>query len=509
MGDRQPQSGSLADFLGREERIEDPFEMFLFDALAIVLDQDQHARAHELGAHGDTPLLVFDGLRGVVEQIQQYLVDLRRRAWDFGQFAILENHFDIALAHDVLDDAQRTRDQLVEVRLLQKTLIQSTEVLQVVDQFGDLTEPVQGIVEQLADIDQRRLIDPSTQFGGLSQAIGQVGRRLYALFEEAAVDSLIGTQQPARIAKRIARHLDVVAHVAQRRVDLVDQARHHLAERRHFFRLHELQLGRLQPRVGTLELAAALGETRVHCAKHIENDPRTEIAASAVDQDEVIGDRALNALGDQARSLIDWRIDREDQRIAIGQRLDRPMSVQLPAEAHQEDTHHFVAAYGADRLVASHDRQREEPCVAGIQHAVGDAVHRRQRIQCLRVAQERGETLGRPGRGGARRLASDGNDGGHVEKGSGFGRGRGASGARQPSRSSLPTIDEIRVTGAVTLAGPGPAARHLLVRCSIPAISACQTGSARALSNVGQTAGRQRNRWRFPVVPARTDLGSL
>src|SRR5690606_10310223 len=80
--DREAEPGALADRLGREERIEDAFEVGFGDALAVVLDDDDRAPAENLRADRDAPAIVLDRLRGVADQVQQHLVDLRRRAFD-------------------------------------------------------------------------------------------------------------------------------------------------------------------------------------------------------------------------------------------------------------------------------------------------------------------------------------------------------------------------------------------------------------------------------------------
>ena len=66
---------------------------------------------------------------------------------------------------------------------------------------------------------------------------------------------LVIAEHAAQLLEHGLRDLDIVADVAQRRIDLMRDAGNHLAERSHFFRLHQLRLR-------GLELLVGFGEAR-------------------------------------------------------------------------------------------------------------------------------------------------------------------------------------------------------------------------------------------------------
>ena len=75
VGDRQAETGTLADFLGREERIVDSRDVFGADSRSRVLDPDEKLGIARVGTdpEGSSPR---HGVLGVQEQVQENLLQL-------------------------------------------------------------------------------------------------------------------------------------------------------------------------------------------------------------------------------------------------------------------------------------------------------------------------------------------------------------------------------------------------------------------------------------------------
>lgn len=63
-------------------------------------------------------------------------------------------------------------------------------------------------------------------------------------------EAATGLHQLTQLFAKLPHDLDIVFHVTQWRVDLMRHTGHHLAQRGHFFRLHQLCLRRLQLPIG-------------------------------------------------------------------------------------------------------------------------------------------------------------------------------------------------------------------------------------------------------------------
>src|SRR5690242_10947264 len=78
IAEAQAQTGSLADFLGREERIENLLHVFGRDARAVVLENDAHAALGKF--RGDAQpaffLSAFHRLSRVIDDVQEDLLHL-------------------------------------------------------------------------------------------------------------------------------------------------------------------------------------------------------------------------------------------------------------------------------------------------------------------------------------------------------------------------------------------------------------------------------------------------
>jgi len=196
----------------------------------------------------------------------------------------------------------------------------------------------------------------------------------------------VGIGERRGIVHRVTRHLDVVAHVPERRVDLVHEARDHLAERGHLLGLHELQLRSLEPRVRALELGAVARQLVLDRAQDVEHGADAKIMAVAARDDEILGDRVPDVRRDRARRLVDRRVYAEHERPPAHHCADRTAAVELATVRHQVDPHQFGTADRADRQSARDDRQRKEPCVRGIENALADIEH-------MHIRSDRGSRL--------------------------------------------------------------------------------------------------------------------
>ena len=252
--DRQAEAGALADLLGGEERVEDPRQHLFRDAMAVVGDVDRHvAGVAHAGANADLSARLRRGLRGVGYQVEQHLVDLGGRASYRGDVA--EGLLHRALADQVLRDAQRALDALVQVDRGHLAAVEAAEVLEVRHQLGDAADAVQAVLELrfqrvealfLRERAQRRELLRQRAFVGLLR--GEQREQPLGLFHDVP-----------HVADAGAHRFQARLHIGERRVHLVGEARHHLAERRHLFALHQHGLGlfELVQRLG--ELARALG----------------------------------------------------------------------------------------------------------------------------------------------------------------------------------------------------------------------------------------------------------
>lgn len=89
--DGQSQAGAPARLLGREEGLEDAFEVVLGDAGAVVLDLDGSCRWPSRGRDADGRAGrsgLGHGLGRVAEQVEENLFDLGFRAGDGGQIGL-------------------------------------------------------------------------------------------------------------------------------------------------------------------------------------------------------------------------------------------------------------------------------------------------------------------------------------------------------------------------------------------------------------------------------------
>src|SRR5689334_14807458 len=92
----EPLSCALPDLLGGEERIEDTFSVFRLDATTVVRDGDFDVLIALRRRNGDRALVYafagsLDGMRGVNDEVEKYLIQLADIAHHLWQLAELRD----------------------------------------------------------------------------------------------------------------------------------------------------------------------------------------------------------------------------------------------------------------------------------------------------------------------------------------------------------------------------------------------------------------------------------
>lgn len=276
------------------------------------------------------------------------------------------------------------------------------------NQLADLAEAVAGIDEQLPQV-LAQLFDG----GFTAHRVGRLQHlrqaRFVALRVAQAVDQRrLGIGQAQQGIAQLLQQRQVVADVAERRVQLVCDPGHHLPERSHLFRLHQLRLGLLEVHQRFAQHPVALGDARLHGLQQVEHGAQATVAALFVDQGEVLGDRILQATGDLLRRLFQAGAEGDAEGRPVHDVAHRMAAPEVAAETLHEDVLEGVAADQAEdpALVVDH-RQREEGTVLRHQQAVGDVADAHRRSQGFHRAQQTGQRArrhrqplaGRPGRG--------------------------------------------------------------------------------------------------------------
>src|SRR5690606_26163245 len=260
--DRQAEAGSGADLLRREERIADLVDDLGRNTAARVRDADRDVvRAHTLRRDDDLAL-VLDRLRRVRQKVQEYLVDLRRRALDLGNVAVELAHLGL-----VLDDVPRDRQRLVEPRVhveaRDRRAVETAEVLEALRHIGQVLEAFDAVPREVLGLLEEGLEILLVQhLLHVLQGRDELRLELVAIRELLRPDREGGAAARDELLQDLNPLLDqhrIVREVEERRVDLVADAGDELAERRHLLGLHELDLRFLQALQRVRELLRALG----------------------------------------------------------------------------------------------------------------------------------------------------------------------------------------------------------------------------------------------------------
>ena len=208
--DRQPQPRTLANGLGGEEGFENMCPGVRVHAAAGIADPDRDLILLVACLDADDTGSV-DGLRRVVDQVEEDLIELRRRAVNRGELAEIALDLDPALEL-VLADLERRLQALVQIEQFGRRAVHPAEVLQTLHQLVDLVHAVHGVLKQHIGLDHAFLRIVAEPAGGLHDR------------------------------QRFLDRLDIAQRIAQRRVDLVRYAGNHLAQRRHLLGLDQLSL---------------------------------------------------------------------------------------------------------------------------------------------------------------------------------------------------------------------------------------------------------------------------
>lgn len=122
---RQPEAGTFAYWLGREEGVEDSLPYFWRDTDTGVLDFEPDLPVLDAGA--DEYLAVFvNRLRSIDQEIHENLVDLRRQAIDWWEVTRFEDDFRLVLEF-VADNVEGAFQGCVEIGKLLLGLVDTGE----------------------------------------------------------------------------------------------------------------------------------------------------------------------------------------------------------------------------------------------------------------------------------------------------------------------------------------------------------------------------------------------
>ena len=266
---RQPEAGALADFLGREERLEDLVDDVDRNAGAGVADVDPHVvgRRHALvgqplgfrrryirGPHRE-PAAIGHGVAGVDGEIDDHLLELR--------------------------DVDLDRPQIAAVHQIELDLLAD----QPAQQHGEIAERVAEMQHLRA---QRLPARERQQLPHQRRGAGGVLLDLHDVLERR-IGRLVRVQQ------EIVRHHDGGQHV----VEVVRDAAGELADGVHLLRLVDLVLQR-----------AALGGLQ-------------QIDDRGLGVALVLLDRGDEELAPTLLGAVEHRLDRSDVAVAVGGKLDR------------------------------------------------------------------------------------------------------------------------------------------------------------------------------------------
>ena len=118
IAEAEAETGAFAGGLGGEKRVEHFVKMILWDAGAVIFDGDANVGGSAFGNNADQAVTfdVFECLAGVVEDIQNDLLELVAIAKDSGQGGIeMALHLDVTGAQFVAENFKHATDHFVHV----------------------------------------------------------------------------------------------------------------------------------------------------------------------------------------------------------------------------------------------------------------------------------------------------------------------------------------------------------------------------------------------------------
>ncbi len=219
--DCQTLARAAADLFGRKEGVEDLLEVLPRNSAAVVGNLDGHVSFLEGGRDSDAAggyvlAGLLDGVGGVDDQVEKYLVQLAEVACDLGKLGVLRLD-----RRAILVLAARHRECGVECMIdVGKGLlvhIRMGEFLHRANDVGDTGDSVQGAVEGLWRLRLEK-IGIGGRFGR-AQALQDVsGNRAQ---RQARNHFAVETQQAVEIAHHALQESDAVTDVLHGSIDLV------------------------------------------------------------------------------------------------------------------------------------------------------------------------------------------------------------------------------------------------------------------------------------------------
>jgi len=191
---------------------------------------------------------------GIDQQIQEYLVELRRQTADARQVAVIPDHFGLVLEL-VPDDVQRAIQALVQVGEYPIVAVEfagTGEVAQIVNDLLDPLDALARLGQQLRQVGLQKL---EIEMALLFVDLGEDHRIQVRVRPDQAVVVVEQGQQRRHIGKQGAQ---VGMHVADRVVDLVRYPGGQLPDRGHLLRLQQLVLRFLELLVGAFQFDVAV-----------------------------------------------------------------------------------------------------------------------------------------------------------------------------------------------------------------------------------------------------------
>src|SRR5450755_1443721 len=224
--DREAEAGAFADIFGREEWIPDSRQHVARDAGTVVADFDLDRVGGAFGLDRDLRVLATrERLRGVRQEVHEYLVDLTGVTAHATRIAVLLHDVDVAL-EQVTKQLERIVDRAIEIEV-DDGLVVGTRV----------------VVERADD-----------RLGALRAALHDLDHLAHVFGRFAACDRVEIVEGADRFFERTDRVDDRVDRV----VDLVRDTGDELTDRRELLGPHELLLraGQLVERFGELAVLA-------------------------------------------------------------------------------------------------------------------------------------------------------------------------------------------------------------------------------------------------------------
>ena len=313
--DRQAEARARADFLRREERVANLAQVLLGNAAARVGDADRDVVGIVQLRLDDDLALRLDGLGRVRDDVEEHLVDLRRRALDLGKLAVelVDRRF---VLDDVLRDDQRLVEAGVDVEARDRRAVEAAEVLQALRHLRQLAKSRDAVAREVLNFLDRGFELVVAEYDlHVAQGADELGLILGAIREVFRLDRERADAGRDEIAQRLepfADELGVVGEIQERRVDLVTDAGDELAERRHLLRLHELHLRLFEVRERSAQLlgtgADALLERFVEHREVGVGGVDLAIAAVQAQRDETDGEQQHDRIdGEHQPRLLDAR----------------------------------------------------------------------------------------------------------------------------------------------------------------------------------------------------------